>query len=98
MSPAAAPARIHHRPIVGDTLGPLAAEGRRFWAFDALADFVFAAARDEEVADVRVREDVLDRVLRAAPEDRRFFAEAPCFVFLGVITSESCVQASVGRR
>lgn len=38
------------------------------------------------------RDDAEARGLRE--EDRRALAEAPCFVFLGAITSESCGQAS----
>jgi hypothetical protein len=49
--------------------------------------------RDEAVDDGVARDDAAARELREF-EDRRAFAEAPCFVFLGAITSESCRQAS----
>jgi hypothetical protein len=54
-------------------------------------------AREDDALDAAVRERVFEdaaaRELRAL-EVRRAFAEAPCFVFLGAITSESCMQAS----
>jgi hypothetical protein len=42
---------------------------------------------------VRAREEFAERPAFDA-EARRVFAEAPFFVFLGAITSESCRQAS----
>jgi len=53
------------------------------------------ALRGVEVAeeDVREREDAVARGLRFA-EFRGPLAVAPCFVFLGAITSESYGQAS----
>jgi hypothetical protein len=47
-------------------------------------------------ADVPLAREREDAVARERPvwEVRRPFAEAPCFVFLGAITSESCGQAS----
>lgn len=50
-----------------------------------------AFARDVPESDL-VREDAEAR--EPPLEDRRAFAEAPCFVFLGAITSESYGQAS----